>query len=180
METIDFNLNNAPQVGDVIFFRTKFSLWSPMSWLSALIRFFARIKYNHVGIIAYDDVTGELCVFEAVAKGITSTSFEKRIENRQVIVRRPRPYIKKDDAYYFDLCNKYKGYKYDKAGLLWEQLILQLTGKWVGTTNKEKAMRKFYCYEFAAFVSGEQDWLKINPKTFLTSTDYRTIFTKLS
>lgn len=176
METIDFNLNNAPQVGDVIFFRTKFSLWSPMSWLSALIRFFARIKYNHVGIIAYDDVTGELCVFEAVAKGITSTSFAQRIKNRKILIRRPRYYLKKDDAYYFDVCNSNKNKKYDKAGLLWEQLWLQLFGRWIGTTNEEKAKQKFYCYEFAAYVSGEENWYQINPQTFLTSTDYRTIY----
>lgn len=155
------------QTGDLVFFRDSFS-WNPMSWLATLIRFFAGVKYNHVGIVIGTDI------FEAIGRGIVRRPLLQRISGRKIKVNRRKSHLPdeiiKQRAFYN------LGRKYDFAGLLWFQLWFQLFKHWIGFKSPEKAARKFYCYEFVAYVHDEKDWWKVNPKDFINSTDYIEVF----
>jgi hypothetical protein len=52
------------KTGDVIAFETHYNWKSPMSLLSLLIRKFAKLKYNHVGVIVL--VWGIPMVYESL------------------------------------------------------------------------------------------------------------------
>lgn len=59
------------KTGDIIFFRIKFKWYNPTTWISALVRLFATIEYNHVGIVVLNwDMP---MVNEAVGRGVIST-----------------------------------------------------------------------------------------------------------
>lgn len=155
------------KTGDVVFFRDSFS-WNPMTWLATLIRFFAKIKYNHVGVIIDNDI------YEAIGSGVVRRPFRARLIGRKVKINRKKQPAK---AYELrQLAYDCLGRKYDFAGLFWFQLWFQLFKKWIGFKSQEKAARRFYCYEFAAYVNQEPDWWKVNPKEFLNSKKYIEIF----
>lgn len=163
METIDF------KTGDLVFFRDSLS-WNPMSWLATLIRFFARVKYNHVGIVVFD--SGDFCIVEAIGRGIVKRSLTDRLKGRKVKIRRQKQPIPTINGRALSMV----GTEYDFAGLLWYQLIFQVSGEWVGYKSPEKAARKFYCYEFAAWCVGWSQWWMVNPKEFLNSDLFTDIY----
>ena len=43
------------KTGDIIAFRTKFNLFKPLTYLSAAIRFFAKVKHNHIGVLIVEN-----------------------------------------------------------------------------------------------------------------------------
>jgi hypothetical protein len=134
-----------------------------MSWLSALIRLFARIRYNHTGVIVNN--WSIPFVNEAVGRGIISIEAKERMAGKQVkIFRRKNPIIERDFAIRAN--SKLGKTPYDFSGLLFYQLAFQLFHVWIGTKNKERAEKKMYCYEYIAWLHSDifSDWWKINPK----------------
>lgn len=146
-----------------------------MSWLSAIIRFFADIKYNHVGIVVF--VWDVPMLYEAVGRGIISTKFVDRVNDKDILISRPIPHIV--EAEYARLASSFLGHTpYDVIGLIWHQLVLHVTGKWIGSTNKDKAKKRFYCYEYVAFMNADsyEKWYEVKPKEFLKASWHREIF----
>ncbi len=152
------------KTGDIVFFRTKFSWKSPMSWLSVAIRWAARIKYNHVGVVVEN--WGQPFINEALANGIVSQPYSTRVKGKQIMVVRPKRPI--EEEAYAKEANCLLGIPYDVKGLIWDQLIFQITGKWSGQGEHE-AKDRLYCYEYAALMNKEDypDWWKVDPKSFL-------------
>src|SRR3990167_3222306 len=130
--------------GSLVFFRTKLKWFDPLSWLSAAIRYFAKIKYNHTGIIF--KMEGIPFIFEAVGRGVICTEANYRLSGKITLVRTPRvpPAIRE----FRRAVSKAGHTKYDFVGLLFYQLFFQIFHIWIGSNNKNKADDRFYCYEF--------------------------------
>lgn len=158
--------------GDLIFFRTKLSL-NPASWLSTLIRFFAKIKYNHVGVIIL--IWGEPFVIEALGKGIVATPLSKRIIGKKIRICRPFRNI--NEKLFAQKTVSYLSTKYDFIGLLFYQLVLNLTGHWIGGGSKNQE-RRLYCYEFVALMHKADctNWYSMLPKDLLNAKWHEIIF----
>lgn len=156
------------ETGDLIFFRTRFKWYSPISWLSAAIRFFAKIEYNHVGVIV--SVWEEPMVLEAVGRGITMTPLSVRLKKNDTIIKRPIKQIIEDE-FAVEACDFAGHTRYDIIGLIWHQLVWNVCGIWIGPDNEDKATKSFYCYEYAAYLHRDlfPNWIKVNPKEFLNS-----------
>jgi hypothetical protein len=166
MENIDF------KSGDRIFVRGNLIWYKPMSWLSALIRFFAKIKYNHTGIIVSN--WNETFINEAVAKGILANHIQE-LKGKYIRVDRCKQTI--DVDYFCKKANSKLGTPYDHKGLLLDQLIFQLFHKWTGHTH-EFAESKMYCYEYGAWCYNWlfPEWWEINPVDYLNNDNFEVIF----
>lgn len=168
---------NKLRTGDSFLERTKFNKKRPGAYLSAAIRWFARIKFNHIGTIIVED--DKVKVVEAVKEGVVETRIEKKLVDVNIekykILRR----IDIDEINEQEFIANAKatiGLPYDKPALLFHQPIYQLTlrakfGIWIGRTKK-KAAGMFYCYELAAFLNNKFNdmfpkWWKINPREYI-------------
>lgn len=163
------------RTGDIVFFRTKFKWYSPISWLSVMIRWIAGVQYNHVGIIVKN--WGIPMVNEALGRGMTSTPFKDRIIGKEIKICRADRYIYEDR--FAREANSFLGRTpYDFIGLFVHQLLWNTLRIWIGPTNIHDAAIRFYCYEFAAFMHREdyQQWYKVSPKLF--EIFYETIYEK--
>ena len=152
------------KTGDIIFFRSKFKWYAPMSWLSTMIRLVAGIKYNHVGIIVFWGKTP--MVLEAIGRGIVPTALDIRFRASDCKIVRPKKVAK----HFVDKAVSYAGHtKYDVFGLIWHQLIWNITGYrlWIGRQRPDTADKSLYCYEYAALMEGDKDWWMVKPKEYL-------------
>lgn len=162
------------KTGDIVLFHSDFKFYSPISYLSAAIRFFADIYYNHVGIIIKNwDVP---MVNEAVGRGIISDIVTDRLRGKEIKILRPKfEFLEKELA--IKANNKLGNTGYDFSGLLFYQLIFQLTKVWIGTKNKQRAEKRMYCYEYVAFLINQikpdiyQDWWEIDPNKLINDSD---------
>lgn len=139
------------KTGDIILFHTKFVWYKPLSWLSALIRFFTKSYYNHVGVVVRNwDVP---FINEAVETGVHAVPLVDRIGSHQIRVIRPIKGV--DERTFAVRANSKIGHTgYDFSGLLFYQLIFQLTGHWLGHTGVH-AEGVMYCGEYAGFCHAE-------------------------
>lgn len=143
-----------------------------MSWLSATIRFFAGIKYNHVGVVVL--IWGKPFILEAVGKGIIATIYYRRVHGKDIKISRPNRKI--DEKEFAVEAVSYLSTKYDVLGLIFYQLIYTLTGKWLGG-NESNENKRMYCYEYVALLNKEDypSWYKVNTKEFLYGSWHKEI-----
>lgn len=162
------------KTGDIIFFKTKFKWHKPSTWLSLMIRKIARIEYNHVGIIVNNWYVP--FVNEAVGRGVIPTPLSKRLRDSNVLVKRPNFDI--DERKFAIEANSFLGYtKYDVIGLVFHQLMWNLFGVWVGTNSESMAKKRFYCYEYAAYLyRSKTEWIRVRPKDFVKSEWMHTVY----
>ena len=149
--------------------------YKPMSWLSNLIRFFCKTKYSHTGIIIND--WGVPFINEALANGVMASPLTKYIGHHvriSELIQVPEP---QEETLARKANSKIGITPYDFSGLLFWQLLYQLTGHWFGSTDKDRADDKFFCYEYVGWVHSEffPDWYKLEPKQMETC-NRRTIF----
>jgi hypothetical protein len=160
--------------GDVILFHTPIKWYSPMSWLSGLIRVFTKCRYNHVGVVVEN--WGVPFLNEALASGIINTPLKDRLDGRLIRVIRP---INTIDEYLFAIKANDKLGKtpYDFSGLLWFQLIYQLTGHWLGHTG-DHADKRMYCGEYVAYMYSDifERWWQTAPSDIHKSKEFLTLF----
>ena len=166
------------RAGDVVLFRTRFKIWSPMSWLSALIRFFTGSPFNHVGLIVINQ--GVPFVNEANERGLVTTRAGARLWGREKDIRILRRMDKtfkapKTARDFSKIMNSYLGVsKYDFASLFIYQLIYQVFGTWHGRTS-DAAKAFLYCSEYAALA--HQDcflhWWKVSPADVFKNSWFR-------
>ena len=155
------------QTSDIVFFHTG-------SWLARMIRKIAKIKYNHVGIVVH--VWGVPMLYEAVGRGVICTPLDDRIKGQQIKVC--RLYKESDEQRYAVEASLFLGKTpYDFVGLLWHQLILNITGIYIGRT-RTAAATSFYCYEYAAYMNRNEvpEWEKVIPRFFESAAWHHTIF----
>lgn len=159
------------KVGDVILFKTKFSLLSPMSWLSSAIRLFTKSNYNHVGLII--ESWGELFIIEAVGKGVVirPAKFVNR-KNNDVLVLEPLFYF--DSKTISKKITQQLGKSYNYKLLIVEQLWYRLTGDWWGRTNINANQEKsFVCSSLVSWVFNLPEWWKWSAKEFYISDKFK-------
>jgi hypothetical protein len=141
------------RTGDIGLVHVKYKWYDYHTWLAPFIRLFDRVYYNHVFLIVEDN--GIFYRFEATEHGIEKNLFiEKttRDDNKISIIRPTFDITDKQFDQIRSLSEKLKGTPYDWKGTLFDQLIYQETGKWIGSTNENVENKRFYCSEFVMFV----------------------------
>jgi hypothetical protein len=152
------------QAGDIINMFTPFSMKKPFSWLSFLIRKASKSTWSHSAVVI--DIWGRTFICEALATGIVVRPIEEWGEGAIVSVSRPKePVDKKEFSYRAMAQVGHKGY--DFSGLLWYQLLYQITGRWYGhTTASSHTTDRFYCSEYAAWLYSScfPKWYETTPQ----------------
>lgn len=167
------------QTGDILLFYTRFNWKKPITYLSAAIRFFARVKYNHAAVYIKNWNVG--FVNEAVGRGVISEIASHRMKNVEVKIRRLKDPYYTPGSEIAKKANSVLGYtRYDFLGTLWYQLLFQLSGKrfWLGPENKNESMKRMYCYEYAAWVHdiAYPDWWKVDLDEVIKGKQAFTVF----
>lgn len=161
------------ETGDVVLFRTPLKWFSPMSWLSALIRLFTGAPYNHVGVIVEN--WGVAFVNEANERGLVTSPAKARLYGRDILILKPK--FRPNPREFSRIANSVLGVsKYDFKSLFVYQLLFQLFGTWKGKTDAS-AKDRFYCSEFAAWMHREtaesmREWYLIDPRALYDSPDF--------
>ncbi len=167
------------QTGDIVCFKRKFKIWNPMSWLSLIIRIITRVEYNHVGTVG--KLYRKFMLFEALGPGVVINKAIRRIEDTKYTdkyrVLRRKSHVNNvqlvEEA--LELCGHTK---YDIIGLIY-QLILNLTGIWVGP-NRMRAKRRMYCYELVYYLHRDVEafkfWNKLKPKELFKSEEFEIVY----
>lgn len=141
-----------------------------LTWLSAAIRWFAKVKYNHVGtIVCWNGVP---MVMEAVGRGIIPTPLDIRLKKSKVFIKRDSG-VSYGSDWVRDIV-EYSGHTpYDHIGLLIHQAVWTASGYtiWIGAQTPEQAEKRFYCYEFSAKMAGREYWWHVNPLYHFNSFD---------
>jgi len=105
-----------------------------------------RAPYNHCGVIINDD--GYTWVYESSGGYVRRVKLKDR-KLDDVALFRPKTGLVDMDKFKM-MATYYQGSsKYDYKGLIWHQLVFQLTGKWIGKTG-DIASKRMYCGEYNA------------------------------
>lgn len=168
-----FSLTTNLKTGDVILFRNKFLWYKPMSWLSALIRFFTKFNYNHVSVVVNNwDVSFSN---EAIESGVEAFPCSDRLRNKKIMVLRAVAGVYEPD--FARRANSLLGVtRYDFKVLLWYQLIYQLTGKWLPNTKNNKKEDRMICSEYAAWCHELPYWYRYDPQDFDNNPYFKVVF----
>ena len=90
-------------------------------------------------------------VYKSMINGFISKSFKDKIKNKQYnrdyIIYKPIYNTFNPEKIKKEVIELLGKTKYDFRGLIINQLVLSLTGKWIGTRNQKKAIERAYCYE---------------------------------
>jgi hypothetical protein len=164
------------KTGDIILFHTPLVWYKPMSWLSALIRLFTKSYYNHVGVVVCN--WGVPFLNEAIEIGVTPIMLSERINGSDIRVIRPKSPIMDEKTFAMQANSKLGRTGYDFKGLLFYQLIYQLTGHWLGHTDAGHADRRMYCAEYGAWMYKNifKDWWEVAPNVIDQSVAFFTVF----
>ena len=155
------------KTGDIIISRTGFKWYSPISYLSAAIRFFAKTKYNHAALVLFN--WGKPFANEAIGRGVIAHPFGTRLKGKQIMVLRPI-FIKSEKEIATKANSNIGLSKYDVIGLIWQAIYLT-TGKWYGKRGKESIKRQ-YCFEYVAWVYNLPNYWRVTPKEFINSDKF--------
>jgi hypothetical protein len=132
--------------------------------------------FNHIGI--YVEIFGAPFIAESTLGGVQLTPIKEWARDYEVEVKRnPRINIA-----FPNRLMKYQGHTpYDTWSLVWDQLILQATGKWVGK-KKDKAKDKLYCSEYYALCDVETfpEWWKITPEDIYNKEGFVSVKPRMS
>ena len=160
--------------GDILLVHTK------KGFVPKGIRFFTKCYYNHAAIVV--EAMGELCVLEAVERGLMITKTLKDYvkeapECHDFISLRPKGGV--DIDLVNDRLKDIIGSPYDYKSLLVSQLIKQISkkDKWHGKT-KGKASKNIYCSEACAYAypSVFPEWWKIAPSDIYDSDAFNMVY----
>lgn len=160
-------LSSLVKTGDIVMFYTPLKWYKPLTWLSALIRFFTGASYNHVGVVVRN--WDQPFINEAVAKGVIAIPFEHRFSNQKVLIFRfEKPQDERDFA--IKANSKIGKTPYDFVNLFVWQLWFQLSGRWIGPTGDES---KMVCSEYVAWCYQNRfsSWQKTDPEDIERSID---------
>lgn len=159
--------------------RNQFKWNKPLTWLSTAIRFFAKVQYNHVGIIVQNKT--DIWLYEAVEKGVVRTDFREKIKNKKykedfLILK---PYYREFSK---PVCIAEGNYllkkPYDFENLFIVQLLWDTLNIWVGAKTEVKALKRLICYEVVWFVhrrsnTFKNEWWKSKPSYIYNSREFK-------
>lgn len=164
---------NTLQTGDIYVMHSPLVWYKPKSWLSALIRMFTKSYWNHAGIFVSD--WGVIFANEAEATGIITSPAKDRFKGLTILIRRPKAPI--DEKMFAVKVNYKVGVTgYDFSGILFYQIIYQLTGHWLGTNSKEKAEKRMYCSEYVGWAYNTDKWWEVVPRDIASSDLFEDIW----
>lgn len=152
----------------LIGFKHKLSL-NPKTQLQFIIRKIAKIEYNHVGVLYFDQDLQMQLVSNATSKGVKSQTIQDIIiqghfDEYQIFIKKT-PITNLNQCFLRIKNIEHK--KYDYRGLLQDQLLLNT----IGIQSKKESdatQTKFYCYESAAYIFGFKNAFKVKPKDFMS------------
>lgn len=130
----------------------------PLTLISWAIRKFAKTYYNHAAFIVTIDHID--FVVEADMKGVVMIPLKDWVKEQIVTV------YKVPKFYRAKALTKVGNTKYDFGSLFFYQLINTVTGKYYGYTDERKAAKRFYCYEYLAWVLELPKWYTMLPNPF--------------
>lgn len=145
----------------IILVHTPFNWKRPLTILAHLIRKVAGTFYNHCAIII--ELNGTNYVLESDINGVVMTPLRYWVKEQTVTVYQELSSSMKTAR----AMSRLGVSKYDFLSLFWFQPIYNLTGKYYGFTKERKAEKRFYCYEYVAWVLVFKDWFKITPNQFV-------------
>jgi len=167
------------KTGDIVAFRRIKQWWNPMSWLSQAIRRIAKVRYNHVGVIA--EINNKMMLFEARGRGVMVSKVVNRIEDvtytDEFAVFRRNEHV--NERKILDEALEIVGWtRYDFIGLLF-QWFYNYTGIWIGPL-KRGAKKRMYCYELMAYLHRDTktfaEWHKVKPADLFSTDEYKLIY----
>lgn len=158
------------QPGDKVFVQTLFNWKRPLTYLSAAVRFFAGMKYNHVRVVS--EYKCKLVFVEAIERGVEPTPIRYNPDKERILVR--RNYIPVDKYVYQERLRKIMFRKYDTWTLIVVELLWNVFNIWIGAKTEEEAMKRFICYEVAFYsdkefveVEFKEKWWKVFPSKYI-------------
>lgn len=170
MELNDF------KTGDIILFHTPIKWYNPLTWVTPIIRFLTKNYYNHVGVVVSNWEVP--FINEAIETGVITIPLKDRLNGKDIKVLRHESGLIKSEKEFAVKANGKLGHTgYDFSGLLFYQLIFQLTGCWLGHTGKH-AEDRMYCGEYVAWNYEhifEKYWLTA-PSDIDNSREFSTMF----
>lgn len=159
--------------------RNYFDAKKISTYLATLIRFFAKVKYNHVGVIITED--GEHWLYESVQRGVTKTLLSDKIKNKTYI----NDYLVLKPSYPTFKCKTVKervhsilGVKYDVLTLIAVQLLWTTLNIWIGSKTEQKALKRMICYEVIWYAHKDcklfqPNWWKSKPNNIYNSKQFK-------
>lgn len=146
----------------IVLVHTPLSFRRPLSLVGWAIRKVTKTNWNHASFLV--TINGQKFILESDINGVVLLPFkdwakEKTIEVYSFV------YSKEQERQAF---SKVGVTKYDFASLLWFGLVRAVTGKYYGYTVERKAAKRFYCYEYLAWVINHPNWYSILPNEFIS------------
>lgn len=149
--------------------------------ISRLIRRFTKSRFSHTAICIRLD--GRLYIADSQNDGTHLRPFDqwqKKYKYKFICHKLNTSVRELHLQYIRDKIISNIGTKgYDFKALLWDHPRYIVTGKWKGRKGG-RAIEKFYCSEFVAYVSGFSNFHKLSPqdlyKLLRTNTDYKLYF----
>lgn len=165
------------QSGDIILFRTGFTWYDPLTWLSAAIRFFTKCYYNHCGICVIN--WGKPFINESNIKGVIARPLSKYIirDKTKIIILRDKATL--NEKYISTTANEMLGTKYDFSSLFFYQLYFRLTGKWIGRTKEAAVKDGMVCSEYVAWCYNLNSWWLYSAKELLNSNLFKVVYKEI-
>lgn len=161
------------KTGDLILVHTPFCWYKPLTYLSALIRFFDKTYYNHCKL-AVRHIGEVMYINEALAGGIRTSNVDYNLAGKTIVVLRPKKSIENEVAFIVK-ADSYVGTTSYYFFVLVKELVYLTTGYWI-RSRWTKNPNKFDCSEYCAFVHGIPIWWKVAPRDLLQSELFETIY----
>lgn len=157
------------QSGDVILYRTGFVWTHPITYLSAAIRFFTGVEYNHAAVVVSS--WGVPMINEAIGKGIIQRPLAEHLERHKSKIFVLRPTAPLEESAFCIHANSALGRSYDTTALVFHHLWYRLTKRWTGST-REKAEKKMVCSEYVAWCHRLENWWLYSSAELLVSKGF--------
>lgn len=151
------------------------------SYLPALIQYFAKVQYNHVGILVEEQ--DSIWLYESIATGVVKTLFIDKIKNKTYIT----DYLILNPVYRgFNKtlvgpeCRFLSRIKYDFINLFVHQLLWNAFNIWWGAKNQSKALKRLICYEVVFYIHRrsntlKNEWWKSKPSHIYNNSEFQII-----
>lgn len=144
----------------ILLVHTPFDWKRPITTLPHLIRKVAGVYNNHGSFL----IDGK--IYESDINGVVEVPISKWAKNQTITVydvpKNKTEYNGNSEWLAKQLVGKHK---YDFFSLfVWQPIYLGL-GWYLGPKNR-KASKRFYCFEYLAYVLGNENYYKITPKEF--------------
>lgn len=150
--------------GDIILIRNEFLWYKPMRYLSAIVRFFTGVKYNHASMVVVTD--GVPLQVEAKLSGVVASNLQDSIERKKskiIILRRQESNQSTVRTRALNLLGK----PYDIPTLIWWQLLYRTLKVWMGPTDGPENLNKLVCTDLVAYAHEFPGYWKFSAKEFL-------------